>query len=151
MRRAVAVRRAGSWTGEAVGSVTLAFEDRHRRRFRMTDDAGAPFLLDLADAVRLADGDALVLECGGMIVVRSAPERVADLRCGDTAGTLRLAWHIGNRHTPVQVLPDGTLRIAYDHVLVAMAEGLGAKAIERSAPFQPEGGAYATHGIEHDH
>ena len=148
MRRAVAVQRV--WNGAAAGTVTLPFEDRHRRRIRMTDDAGEDFLLDLADATRLADGDALVLEDGGAIVVRAALERVADLRCADAADTLRLAWHIGNRHTPVQVLPDGALRIAHDHVLVAMAEGLGAAAIERMAAFQPEGGAYAP-GHGHDH
>ena len=102
------------------------------------------------DAVRLADGDALVLDQGGKIVVRAAMERVADLQCGDPADALRLAWHIGNRHTPVQVLPGGVLRIAHDHVLVAMARGLGASATERNAPFQPEGGAYAPgHGHAH--
>ena len=150
MRRAVTVKRAGSWTGLAAETVTLPFEDRHRRRIRMTDDAGVDFLLDLADAVRLADGDALVLDQGGKIVVRAAMERVADLQCGDPADALRLAWHIGNRHTPVQVLPSGVLRIAHDHVLVAMAQGLGASATERNAPFQPEGGAYAPgHGHAH--
>ena len=149
MRRAVAVTRSGSWTGEAAGSVTLPFEDRHRRRIRMTDDSGEQFLLDLADAVRLADGDALVLEGGGVIVVRAALERVADLHCDDASDALRLAWHIGNRHAPVQVLADGALRIAQDHVLVAMAKGLGAEVLERIAPFQPEGGAYAS-GHGHD-
>ncbi len=148
MRRAVAVQRG--WTGEAAATVTLPFEDRHRRRIRMTDDAGEDFLLDLADATRLADGDALVLEDGGAIMVRAALERVADLHCADAADTLRLAWHIGNRHTPVQVLHDGALRIAHDHVLIAMAEGLGAAATERMAAFQPEGGAYAP-GHGHDH
>jgi urease accessory protein len=149
MRRAVAMKRSGSWTGETAGSVTLPFEDRHRRRIRMTDDSGEQFLLDLADAVRLTDGDALVLEGGGVIVVRAALERVADLRCDDATDALRLAWHIGNRHTPVQVLADGALRIAQDHVLVAMAKGLGAEVLERIAPFQPEGGAYAS-GHGHD-
>ncbi len=89
MRRAVAVQRG--WTGEAAATVTLPFEDRHRRRIRMTDDAGEDFLLDLADATRLADGDALVLEDGGTIVVRAALERVADLCCADAADALRLA------------------------------------------------------------
>jgi urease accessory protein len=150
MRRAITLKRAGSWTGESSATVTLPFEDRHRRRIRMTDDAGGYFLLDLPDAVRLADGDALILDQGGMIVVRAALERVADLHCKDTADALRLAWHIGNRHTPVQVLPDGVLRIADDHVLVAMAQGLGASITQHMAPFQPEGGAYATgHGHAH--
>ena len=151
MRRAVTVKRAGSWTGLAAGTVTLPFEDRHRRRIRMTDDAGVDFLLDLADAVRLADGDALVLEQGGKIVVRAAMERVADLQCGDPADALRLAWHIGNRHTPVQVLADGGLRIAYDHVLEAMISGLGGRCDRVQAPFAPEPGAYADHGHARGH
>ena len=150
MRHAVAVKANGTWTGDISGSVTLPFEERHRRRIRMIDDDGTPFMLDLADAVRLGDGDGLVLDEGGMIVVRAARERVADLRCESAVAAMKLAWHIGNRHTPLQVLDDGTLRIAHDHVLVEMAEGLGARTEEKVAPFEPEGGAYAP-GHGHDH
>lgn len=150
MRHVTAVKANGTWTGDVAGSVTLPFEERHRRRIRMIDDDGAPFMLDLADAVRLGDGDGLVLDDGGMIVVRAASERIADLTCEDAVAAMRLAWHIGNRHTPLQVLADGTLRIAHDHVLVAMAEGLGARAEEKVAPFEPEGGAYSS-GHGHDH
>lgn len=155
MQRAIDVKLSGTWTAVVSGSVTLTFEDRHRRRIRMTDDNGEPFLLDLAHAVQLSDGDGLVLENGDIILVRAAEERVVDLSCDTAVDTLRLAWHIGNRHTPVQVLSDGTLRIIDDHVLTQMAEGLGAKAVPRTAPFQPEGGAYAqahdkAHNQAHD-
>ena len=150
MRRAVAVKASGTWTAKVAGSVTLVFADRHRRRIRMIDDAGEPFLLALDDAAQLADGDGLVLEEDGTILVRAAEEQVADLRCDDAVAAMRLAWHLGNRHTPLQVLAEGSLRITYDHVLVAMAEGLGARAEAKTAPFQPEGGAYAQ-GHGHDH
>jgi len=152
MRRATAVMSAGSWPADAaVGEVTLAFDQRHRRRIRMTDDAGAPFLLDLARAVVLANGDGLALDGDGFIRVRAAAEPVADVRAATAAETARLAWHIGNRHTPVQVLADGTLRIRDDHVLAAMLEGLGAFVTRRLAPFAPESGAYAGDGQGHDH
>ncbi len=60
----------------------------------------------------------------------------------------RLAWHLGNRHLPTEVLADGRLRIAFDHVIEAMLEGLGARCARRRAAFQPEAGAYA---LEHRH
>lgn len=152
MRRATAVLSAGNWSADAaVGEVTLASDERHRRRIRMTDDAGEPFLLDLAKAVVLANGDGLALDGDGFIRVRAAPEPVADVRAATTAEMARLAWHIGNRHTPVQVLADGTLRIRDDHVLVAMLEGLGAFVTRRLAPFTPEPGAYAGAGAGDGH
>ena len=152
MRRATAVVCSGNWPADAaVGEVTLAFDQRHRRRIRMTDDAGVPFLLDLAKAMVLGDGDGLALDGDGYIRVRAAAEPVADVRAATAAGTARLAWHIGNRHTPVQVLADGTLRIRDDHVLVAMLEGLGAFVTRRLASFTPEPGAYAGTGDGHGH
>ena len=152
MRRATHIHRAGEWPAEsAAATVTLAFDDRHRRRIRMTDDAGEPFLLDLPEAALMADCDGLALLDGGYIRVRAADEAVADIEGESPAHTARLAWHIGNRHTPVQVLPDGVLRIRDDHVLVAMAEGLGAKVVRRMAPFSPEPGAYAGGGHAHAH
>jgi len=112
---------------------------------RLDDDAGAPFLLDLPEATALADGDGLALDGGGFIRVRAAPEAVLEVRGRDAAHTARLAWHIGNRHVPLQVLADGALRIRDDHVLAAMLEGLGAALERKSAPFAPEPGADA-HG-----
>ncbi len=152
MRRCTTTAAADSWPAEReVGSVTLDFDRRHRRRLRMTDDAGADFLLDLAAATVLGDGDGLVLEDGGIIQVRAAAEPVLDISCGTPADSARIAWHIGNRHTPVQVLADGTLRIRDDHVLAGMIEALGATAHRRSAPFDPEPGAYAVGGTGHSH
>lgn len=153
MRRVVGVRAAGTWPdADSVADVTLAFAERYRRRFRLCDDRGAPFLLDLAQVVQLGDGDGLELAEGGIIRVRAAAEPVADLRAGTPAATARLAWHIGNRHVPLQVLDDGSLRIRDDHVLADMARGLGATVAQRVAPFAPEAGAYAgNHGGGHGH
>ena len=127
MRRATSIVGSGNLPGDNVlGTVTLCFEDRFRRRKKMTDDSGIDFLLDLADAVQLEEGDALLLEDGSVIEVKAAEEEVLDIYCNNKAQTARIAWHIGNRHTPVQVLKDGNLRIIYDHVLREMVEGLGA-------------------------
>ncbi len=150
MRRAIDVVPNGGWdVGDASATVTLAFDDRHRRRLTLTDDAGAPFLLDFDRPRLLGDGDGLVLAEGGIIAVRAAAEPVADARASNAAALARLAWHIGNRHAPVQVLDEGALRIRDDAVLVTMLEGLGAQIRRHVAPFAPEGGAYAaTHRHE---
>lgn len=151
MRRAVIRHPAGTWPeAEEVATVTLAFDDRFRRRIRLADDGGTPFLLDLTEAALLGDGDGLELESGGYVRVRSADEDVLDVCGRDPAHMARLAWHLGNRHTPVQVLADGGLRVRYDHVLAGMLQGLGAAVTRRCAPFAPETGAYAGgHGHRH--
>jgi urease accessory protein len=98
-------------------------------------------MIDLAHARHLRNGDRLVLEDGRRVLVRAAPEPVLDIAAADLA---RIAWHLGNRHCPTQVL-DGALRIRTDHVLAAMLRGLGCTLVERTAPFEPEHGAYHTH------
>jgi urease accessory protein len=146
MRRVRTVLAAGSWrSAEAVARVTLDCEDRQRRRLAMTDDGGEPFLLDLPRVAALKDGDGLVIEGGGIIAVKAAAEAVADLYADGAPALVRLAWHLGNRHAPIQLLADGGIRIRGDAVLVAMLEGLGARVVRRTAPFEPEAGAYA-HG-----
>ena len=154
MRRATQIIPAGDWPeSDATGSVTLAFDDRHRRRIRLTDDGGEDFLLDLAEATRIADGDGLAMEGGGILKVLAADAEVTDIGCDGLNETARIAWHLGNRHTPVQVLSNGELRIRHDHVLEEMAEGLGATVECKKAPFEPEAGAYSGggHGYSHDH
>jgi len=158
MRRAVAVAGPGAWPPQdALGTVTLAWADRHRRRIVLADDAGEPFLLDLERAALLAEGDGLVLDGGGVIVVRAAEEDVLEARAGTAAQAARLAWHLGNRHTPVQVLADGGLRLLDDPVLAEMLRGLGAEVTLARAPFAPEAGAYARpaeqqgHAHQHHH
>ncbi len=153
MRRVMTFCLAGTWLeAEAVGTITLDYDDRYRRRIRLHDDEGEPFLLDLVEAVILADGDGLAVSDGGYIRVCAAEEPVADVRCRSLTETARVAWHIGNRHIPLQVLDDGALRIHDDHVIVDMARRLGADVEQKTAPFSPEPGAYAqANGHDHDH
>jgi urease accessory protein len=149
MRRAITVHTRGHWPEEAaVDRVTLSFHDRHRRRIRLVADSGTPFLLDLARAQRLAEGDGLELDNGSYIRVCSAAEPVIEIAADSPGDLLRLAWHIGNRHLPLQAL-EGRLRIRADHVIAAMVEGLGGHITRLDAPFDPEIGAYA--GAAHSH
>jgi urease accessory protein len=152
MRRATAVRPAGSWPAhDAVGSVTLDWDHRHRRRIKLALDGGGEVLLDLAQTTVLRDGDGLALDGGGVVAVRAKPEAVCDISCATPQALARIAWHLGNRHLPVEILPGG-LRIRDDHVIVAMLEGLGATVARVTAPFTPEGGAYdPAHGHGHHH
>jgi urease accessory protein len=153
MIRAISVRGQHPWKEAAADSVVLDFDDRHRRRMAMTGTRGLEFLLDLEDAVALRGGDALVLEDGRLIEVVAAPEPLIEIRGTDPAHLVRLAWHLGNRHLPTQIMAKG-LRIRSDHVIEDMVKGLGARVIAIEAPFDPEGGAYAAshaHEAAHDH
>jgi urease accessory protein len=118
---------------------------------------GLEFVLDLAEAAALRNGDGLVLEDGRVILVKAAPEPLAEIASTRPADLLRYAWHLGNRHLPTQLLGD-RLRIRRDHVIEAMLAGLGAAVSHVDAPFDPEGGAYASgranaasHGGSHVH
>jgi urease accessory protein len=144
------VAPAGSWSGAPRDSVTLDYDARFRRRVKLACDGGGSVLLDLAEATALQDGDGLVLEeDSGIIVVRAAPESLVEIRCGDTHHLMRVAWHLGNRHLPVEIGPV-YLRIRHDHVIVDMVEKLGARVRAVTAPFNPERGAYG-HGRTHGH
>lgn len=151
MRRVVAIHRKGDWPeAQASGMVTLSYLDRHRRRIRLHSDEGTPFLLDLPRAVVLGEGAGLEIEGGGYLRVRAAAEALAEIDCRDGAELARIAWHLGNRHLPMQVA--GTrLRIRWDHVIVDMVAGLGARISRIEAAFDPEAGAYAEGGHRHHH
>jgi urease accessory protein len=148
MIRATKVLGQHRWTHAAADTIVLDFDDRHRRRMAMTGTRGLEFLLDLENAVALRGGDALVLEDGRLIEVVAAAEPLLEVRTRDSVHLVRIAWHLGNRHLPTQIMPKG-LRIRRDHVIEAMVTGLGARIIEIEAPFDPEGGAYAQ--AAHDH
>jgi len=158
MKIAAEVRRAGTWdTAAAIDRVVHDADQRHRRRIMMTGEGGTRFLLDLDRAIRLGDGDGLVL-ADGIVAVVAKPEPLIEVTAAGASERLRLAWHIGNRHADVEVVGD-RLRIRRDHVLEEMLRGLGATLAVVEAPFAPESGAYAgghahTHGPggpHHDH
>jgi urease accessory protein len=140
--RVAEVLRAGRWPGNtAVDSLSLAYDERHRRRMRYVAAAGTTFLLDLPRATVLGDGDGLKLEDGRIVMVKAAPEALVEITAADTTTLVRLAWHIGNRHLLAQ-LESARIVIRADHVIVAMLLGLGAAVHEFQGAFSPESGAY---------
>ena len=152
MMRAVAVLPADTWNpSAAVDSVFLDHDHRHRRRIALHTQSGAELLLDLPQAARLRDGDGLALEAGGIVVVRATPEPLLEIDAHSAAALMRIAWHLGNRHVPVQVL-DRRLRIRADHVLADLVKQLGGHVAKIDAAFDPEAGAYAeSHHHRDDH
>lgn len=129
--------------------IALSYEARFLRRKRLVTDGGIGFLVDLPKAESLDAGDAFVLADGRRILIEAEPEALIAVR-GDV---LRMAWHIGNRHTPCQIEGD-CLYIQSDKVLADMLRGLGATLAPVTAPFTPEGGAYGmgrTHAHAHGH
>jgi urease accessory protein len=146
VKRASQVLRAGAWrAAEASDRVVLDADERYRRRIVMTGERGGKFLLDLSQATALRDGDGLLLNDGAIVAVVARPEPLIEIAAAgaaeQTAVIARLAWHLGNRHTEVQIVGD-KLRIRRDHVLEEMLIGLGAVLTPIEAPFEPERGAY---------
>ena len=146
--RAGEVLPAGAWdAGRETDRVLVDHDRRHRRRILLLTQGGREVLLD----------------DGGVVRVSAKPELLAEIHAHDDAELVRIAWHLGNRHLPVQLL--GTrIRIRVDHVIEAMVAGLGGHVEHVEAPFDPEAGAYAgghshghddedhghAHGDEHD-
>jgi urease accessory protein len=148
MKRALEVKAAGGWReGAAVDRVVLDADGRFRRRMLLTGESGTTFLLDLPKPTPLRVGDGLVLEDGSIVRVDGKPERLIEISAVSEQELARLAWHLGNRHTDMEIV-GGKLRIRCDHVLEAMLRGLGATLIEIEAAFHPETGAYGRHDHE---
>ncbi len=141
IKRATQVARAGTWRGDAIDRVVLDADERYRRRVALTGEGGLKFLLDLAEATALRDGDGLVLGDGTIVAVVGRPEPLAEITATDVAALARFAWHLGNRHTELQVVGD-RLRIRRDRVIEDMLRGLGARVTAIEAPFEPQRGAY---------
>ena len=127
-------------------TVTMDYEARFLRRKRLVSDNGEAFLVELAETRSVNHGEGFRLDDGRIILVQAAAEPLLAVRHDNLP---RIAWHVGNRHTPCQIAADHIL-IRDDAVLKAMLEQLGAMVTSLTAPFTPEGGAYG-HGRTHDH
>ena len=122
--------------------------DRNRRRIVLTGEQGTQVMLDFPAPVSLRDGDGLVLDDGSIVLVQGAPEALLEVAGPNAFETVRLAWHLGNLHTDVQITGN-KIRIRYDHVLEDMLRGLGARVAPLDAPFDPE--PASPHGHGHGH
>ncbi len=134
-------------------TVTLPLAKRVKSRVRVILDDGTEAGLFLARGTTLCDGECLASEEGIVVQVRAAPEPVSTTHCGDPRLLARAAYHLGNRHVPLQIGRDW-LRYQHDHVLDDMLRGLGLEVQVEDAPFEPEPGAYGGHehrrAHEHD-
>lgn len=147
MHRVTSIKHSKAWdAASATDRVVLDADDRNRRRIVLTGEKGTEVLLDMASPVHLRDGDGLVLDDGAIVLVSGAPEKLVEI-CAHGLECVRLAWHLGNRHTDVQIVGEH-IRIRRDHVLEDMLRGLGAHLEFVEAPFDPEQGA--PHG-QHEH
>jgi len=143
------VLAAGTWDAcQEIDRVLIDYDRRHRRRILLRTEAGHDVLIDLPQAMRLRDGDGLLLVEGGIVRVCARPEKLLEIHGHDDGDLVRIAWHLGNRHLPVQLLGE-RIRIRADHVIEAMVIGLGGHVDTIEAPFDPEAGAYA--GGHHHH
>ncbi len=145
LRAATVFRQSERTTPDVSDTITLDREARHRRRVAMISDGGISFLLDLPEATYLAHGDSLQLDDGRLVEVRAAAEDLLEIHAHDPLHLVRIAWHIGNRHTPCEIT-SRALYIQPDHVLAGMVEGLGGHVHRVRRPFEPEGGAYGGKG-----
>lgn len=140
----------------ADAELALPYELREKSRLRATLSTGEEAALFLERGSVLRGGDCLKGDDGRVIRIVAAPETVLEVECHDADEFARCAYHLGNRHTPVQFIgkkDDGhyALRIRADHVLADMLAGLGAHSAEVMAPFEPEAGAYSNHAGSHSH
>jgi urease accessory protein len=137
-----------------VDTVILDYAQRSAQKATVTGVNGSTVEIDLHQPARLRTDDLLVLDDGSLVEVVAAPEPLIEARAADLAGLSRLAWHLGDRHVPVQVLPN-RIRARRDAAVETLLASLGAKVAMIEAPFEPEGGAYAQHEDascdHHDH
>ena len=146
MRRACAIKAAGQWpTASAIDRVVLDADDRQRRRIVLTGEKGTTILLDFEKPVTLRDGDGLVLDDDSIVQVAGIAESLVEVGARSPLALVRLAWHLGNRHTDVQIAGE-KLRIRRDHVLEDMLTGLGANVTPLEAPFDPESNGHGHAG-----
>jgi len=151
MRHVGGIADAGTWDrARAVDRVMLNADDRVRRRIVITTEGGLKLLLDFARPMMLRDGDGLVLEDGSIVEVAGQTESLVEISAKAALDFVRLAWHIGNRHTDIQFVDKG-FRIRRDHVLEDMVKGQGAVVTLVDAPFDPEPAAPHVHDHDHEH
>ena len=132
------------------GSLRLTFERRQKTRQRAVLESGEEVAIELPRGQVMRGGDWVVASDGRVIEVVAEPERVLHIECAGPRELARAAYHLGNRHVPVQV-GEGWLRIAEDHVLARMLDALGAKLSVVEEAFEPEAGAYGAGHHHHDH
>ena len=151
MPRATRVLHAAERGDRAVvDTLILPHAQRQAQKGFLFGVKGICVELDFAETVRLRTDDALLLDDGGLVEVVAEPEPLIEARAADLAALARLAWHLGDRHVPVQIF-ERKLRLKRDPAIETLLASLGAKIAAIEAPFEPEGGAYDAAAGGHDH
>lgn len=143
---------------QRAATVELDWDVRQKSRFAATDSQGRELAIFLPRGQAVRGGDVLVAEDGSMVRVIAAPQKVLKITACAEHGTafdlMRAAYHLGNRHVPIELQPDH-LKIEPDHVLADMLRSMHMTVVEADLPFEPEGGAYGGHvtndGHSHHH
>lgn len=133
--------------------LVLPFDLRQKSRMRVTLESGLEVALMLERGTILRGGDLLETDDGQVVEIIAAPQAVIDVRAKTSQALMCAAYHLGNRHVPLQI-GDGWLRLEQDHVLNEMLIGLGMITVNQLAPFEPEAGAYGgghRHGGDDHH
>src|SRR5262245_60126290 len=133
-----------------VDTLILPHAQRQAQKGFLFGVKGTCVELDFAEPVRLRTDDALMLDTGGFVEIVAEPEPLIEARAADLPALARLAWHLGDRHVPVQIL-ERRLRLKPDPAIETRLQSLGAKVVTIEAPFEPEGGAYDAAAGGHDH
>jgi urease accessory protein len=150
MLRAVRTLAAHCIDGPFIDAVVLDEQGRRACRGPFAGIKGTRFTVELAEPAILRGGDALVLETGDLVEVIAKAEPLIEVRMDDCMGLARIAWTLGDRHVPVQIVPD-CIRLRPDATLEALLCGLGAQLAAIETPFDPEGGAYLSTDPSHAH
>ncbi len=136
--------------GKPITTLTLPLEQRVKARLRVTLDDGREAGLFLDRGPIMRDGDLLQCDDGSVVQIKAADEPVSVAKSEDAHLLARACYHLGNRHTPLQIL-NGELRYQHDHVLDDMLSKLGIPVAFAQMPFEPEPGAYGEHASDHSH
>lgn len=131
--------------GTPTDILSLPYDNRKKSRLLAVSESGREVAITLERGSTLRDGDLLVADNGEILLVRAAAESVSDATSADALLLARAAYHLGNRHVPLQI-ELAALRYQHDHVLDGMLRELGLQVTPRTAAFEPEGGAYTSHG-----
>jgi urease accessory protein len=133
-------------------TVELDWDVRQKSRFDATDSNGRAFGVFLSRGTLVRGGDMLVLEDGSLVRVQAAPQEVLRITACSQHGSpfdlTRAAYHLGNRHVPIELQPDH-LKIEPDHVLADMLRAMHMTVVTVQEAFEPEGGAYSSQGHSH--
>lgn len=151
MPRATSVQPAAKRQGgNVIDTLILTHAQRQAKQGFVFGIKGTCVEFDFPEQVRLRTDDALVLDDGSLVEVVAEAEPLIEARAADLPALARLAWHLGDRHVPVQIL-EKRLRLQRDPAIEELLAALGAKVIAIEAPFEPEGGAYEAPPHDHDH